>query len=72
MDISVEFKNIELVVNTEPSEPSTNSDPATWPPSFLTSKQINYIVLTGPEIFTGFSNIRLDHEKKTFFKVHLS
>lgn len=50
-------------------EPSIKSDPATWP-SLLTSKQIDYIVVTGPEIFTEFSSIQLDHEKRHFSKIH--
>ncbi|KAL4119436.1 hypothetical protein QTP88_012245 [Uroleucon formosanum] len=69
MDISIEFQSTELVSNTESSEPSINSDPATWP-SFLTSKQIDYIVVTGPEIFTEFSSIQLDHEKRHFSEIH--
>ncbi|XP_050066053.1 uncharacterized protein LOC126555133 [Aphis gossypii] len=69
MDISIEFQSNELVSNTESSEPSINSDPATWP-SFLTSKQIDYIVVTGPEIFTEFSSIQLDHEKRHFSEIH--
>lgn len=31
MDTSTEFQSSELVTNTKPSEPSINSDPATWP-----------------------------------------
>jgi len=69
MDISIEFQSTELVSNTESSKPSINSDPATWP-SFLTSKQIDYIVVTGPEIFTEFSSIQLDHEKRHFSEIH--
>lgn len=63
MDISIEFQS------TESSEPSINSDPASWP-SFLTSKQIDYIVVTGPEIFTEFSSIQLEHEKIHFSEIH--
>lgn len=69
MDISIEFQNTELVSNTEPSEPSINSDPVLWP-SFLTSKQIDYIVVSGPEILTELSSIQLDHEKRHFSKIY--
>lgn len=66
MNISGEIKrNEHQVTNIEQNTYLTEKQ-ATWP-TYLTSKQKDFIVIFSPEIISEFFNFELNHENRYFY-----